>query len=37
MSLAPQTFRDSVGCGCLIATGIFALVYLLGKFAEWSQ
>jgi hypothetical protein len=37
MSIAPQSFRDSVGCGCLIAFGLFGALFMLGKFAEWTQ
>ena len=30
------SFRESVSCGCLIAFGLFAALYLLGKMAEWT-
>jgi hypothetical protein len=31
-----RSFRDSVACGCLIALGLFAALYLLGKIAGWT-
>jgi len=37
MSLAPQNFRDSVGCGCLLGGAIILFFILLGKFAGGAQ
>ncbi len=30
-------FRSGVETGCLIAAGLFGLLLLLGKIAQWSE
>ena len=35
MSASP--FRQGIETGCLIAVGIFGLLILIGKIAQWSE
>ena len=37
MTIAPQSFRDSVSCGCFQMFGIFAMLIMLGKCAQWME